>query len=296
MRSFKTAIFFPKSRNMLRDLGYICIGACLQAIAYALFIAPANIVPGGVYGISITINHISKGIFNFAPDGFPLGVTALFFNVPLLLLAIRKLGLLSGPKTVLTFILISVFTDLFTYLYGKELVPGDKFLAAFYGGGILALGVYLVFKAGSTSAGTDVLGRVIAKGTNLKLSNVIIVIDSVVVLLGLLAFKDWSVPLYSWLTIVVYGKVIDLLQPENPSKAVFIVSPKTKEIRQYVLNSLHLRGTFLHGRGMYNGQEKEIIFMIVERKSIHKLKRGVRDIDPQAFVSTMDASNDLPVL
>lgn len=285
----------PKHIALGRDLGYIVVGAFLQAVAYALFIAPANIVPGGVYGMSIVINHVSKGFFSFAPEGLPIGVTALFFNVPLLLLAIRRLGLSSGPKTILTFILISFFTDLFAVVYGKELVPGDNFLAAFYGGGILALGVLCVFKAGSTSAGTDVLARVITKGTNLKLSNVIIVVDSVIVLIGLLAFKDWSVPLYSWLTIVVYGKVIDILQPENPLKAIFIVSPKTEEIRSMIIHELHLRGTFLHGKGMYQGDKRDIIFMTVERKKFHRLKRKVKQIDPTAFISTMDAGTDLPV-
>lgn len=296
-RKLREKFFGPGQSFTLQDFLYILLGSFLQALAYSAFVAPANIVPGGVYGITIAINHLTKGVFDFAPDGLPIGTMALFINVPLLLLAIRKLGLGSGPKTVVTFLLISLFTDLIgSLLGGKELVPGDKILAAFYGGAILGVGVYFVFRAGSTSAGTDVLGRVIAKGRNFKLSNAIIIIDSLVVLFGLVAFRDLSVPLYSWLTILVYGQVVSFLQPENPKKAVFIVSPMLDELKELLIGKMGLRGTYLHGKGMYKGEEREIIFTIVERKSLPKVKAGVWDIDPTAFISTMDASSETPLL
>lgn len=276
------------------DAVYIIFGALLQALAYSLFLAPANIVPGGVYGTTIAINHLTKGLFAFAPDGLPIGTTALFFNVPLLILASKKLGLSSGGKTIATFLLISVFTDLFsTFIAGTNFLVEDRLLSAFYGGAILGVGVFFVFKAGSTSAGTDVLGRVIARGRNLKLSDCIIVIDSLVVIFGLIAFKDWTVPLYSWLTIFVYGKVVDFLQPENPKKAIFIVSSYTNEIKNKLFEEYSdVRGTILQGRGMYMGDEREVVFMITERKAMAKIKHTVQEIDPVAFISTMDASQE----
>lgn len=166
-------------------------------------------------------------------------------------------------------------------------------LSAFYGGAIVGLGVFLIFKAGSTSAGTDVLSRVIAQGRNLKLSDTIIMIDSIVVVFGLIAFGDLTVPLYSWLTIIVYGQVVNLLQPENPKKAVFIVSMHTEEIKTVMLNTLNKRGTILNGQGMYKGEPREMIFTITERKEMAKLKEAVYQVDPTAFISTMDASHDM---
>ncbi|MDO4789956.1 MAG: YitT family protein [Porphyromonas sp.] len=275
------------------DLLYIVLGAFLQAFAYSLFIAPANIVPGGVYGLSIVINHVTVGLFDFFPNGFPVGVTALFFNVPLLILAIYKLGLSSGPKTVLSFVLISFFTDAISYISGgKALVEGDSMLSAFYGGSILAAGVLFIFKAGSTSAGTDVLGRVLTKDSNRKLSTTLIIIDSIVVLIGFLVFRDWQVPLYSWITIFVLGKVVEAFMPENPKKAIFIVSQKSGEVAKKLTEELSIKGTFLHGRGLYNGEPKDIIFSIVERKEMLSLRRKVKEIDESAFISTMDASKD----
>ncbi len=277
------------------DYTLILVGAFLQALSYVLFLAPYKIVPGGVYGISIVLHHVTAGLLPIFPDGLPMGTTALCFNIPLMILAMKKIGLESGPKTIVTFVLISAFTDGLSYLVGsRPLVENDSFIACFYGGAILGMGVTCVFRAQSTSAGTDVLARVIANNSNLKVSNMIILLDSAVVLLGLIVFQDWKVPLYSWFTIFVYGKVVDMFQVENPNRAVFIVSRKTSELKDLILNQLDLGGTFLHGRGMYKGEEQEIIFTIAERKDMPRLKDKVKEIDPNAFVSTMHASKDTP--
>lgn len=277
------------------DYSLIVVGAFLQALSYVLFLAPFKIVPGGVYGISIVLHYVTKGVFSIFPDGLPMGATALCFNVPLLLLAMKKIGLASGPKTIVTFVLISVFTDTLSYFCGTEpLVENDTFIACFYGGAILGIGVTCVFKAQSTSAGTDVLARVIANNSNLKVSNMIIILDSAIVMLGLIVFQDWAVPLYSWFAIFVYGKVVEMFQTENPNRAVFIVSKKTQEIKDLIVGKMGMRGTFLHGRGMYEGKEKEIIFTIAERKDMPRLKDEIKEIDPTAFISTMHASKDSP--
>lgn len=273
----------------------LIVGSFLEAFAYAAFCAPNQIVPGGVYGLTIAINHVTKGLWGFQ-DGLPIGTTALFFNVPLFLLAWKKLGLKSGGKTIATFLMIAFFSDLISrYLGDSELIKSvqkDQLLGAFYGGAILGIGVFMVFKAGGTSAGTDVLARVITKGTNMKLSNMIIVIDSTVVLVGLLAFKDWMVPLYSWLTIIVYGQVVGLLSPENPKRAVFIVAKDPRSLKDTINTKLGMRATYLHGEGMYAGVDREVIFMIVERKDVAKLKKAVLAIDPTAFISTTNAAQD----
>lgn len=294
MQNESTGRVIPFFRHNVVDYSLILIGAFLQALSYVVFLAPYKIVPGGVYGISIVLHYISKGVFSFFPDGLPMGATALCFNIPLMFLAMRKIGLASGPKTVVTFLLISFFTDLLSYFITEPLVENDAFIAAFYGGAVLGMGVTCVFKAQSTSAGTDVLARVIAKNSNVKVSNMIIVLDSMIVLLGLVAFQDWAVPLYSWFTIFVYGKIVEMFQSENPSRAVFIVSQNTAALKEVIVHKLGMRGTFIHGKGMYEGHEMEIIFTIADRKDLPKLKDEIREVDPHAFVSSMHASKDSP--
>ena len=161
----------------------------------------------------------------------------------------------------------------------------------------MGLGVFFTFRAGSTSAGTDVLARVLGKGRNIKTSNLIIFIDSLVVLFGLIVFRDLRVPLYSLVTIFVYGKVLDLMNPENPNKAIFIICENPQELRALIIDELQLRATYLHGRGMYAGVERDIIFMIAERKDVPRLKQYVLEKDPKAFIATANATNDtLPPL
>ena len=298
----KTELLNPKKRilnnslinsNVVKDYTLIVIGSFLQALSYVLFLAPYKIIPGGVYGISIVIHYLTDGLFSWAPDGLPMGITALCFNIPLMLLAMKKIGLGSGAKTVATFLLISFFVDALTYLVGSEqLVANDRFIASFYGGVVLGLGVTCIFKARSTSAGTDVLARLIANRSNLKVSNMIILIDSAVVILGLVAFQDWAVPLYSWFTIFVFGKIVEMLQVENPNRAVFIISQKPLELKKVIVDKLGMRGTFIHGRGMYEGSEKEVIFTITERKDLERLKSEIKAVDSLAFISTMHASKD----
>lgn len=279
----------------LKDYGLIIIGALLQAVSYVIFVSPYKIVPGGIYGISIVLHHISKGMFTLFPDGLPIGAVALCFNIPLVILAIKKLGVGSGQKTVVTFLLVSFFTDtLYSFVGNTCLVENDPFIASFYGGAILGLGVTCIFKAQSTSAGTDVLARIMANASGQKVGTMIILFDGMVVLLGLVAFQDWSVPLYSWFTIFVFGKVVEMFQTENPNRAVFIVSKKNKEISDMLLTKLHMGGTYLHGKGMYKGEEEDIIFTIAERKDLLKLKDEVKEIDPNAFLSTMHASKEAP--
>jgi uncharacterized membrane-anchored protein YitT (DUF2179 family) len=207
----------------------------------------------------------------------------------------KKLGLASGPKTIVTFLLISIFTDSITYIVGSTpLVENDRFIASFYGGAILGVGVTCIFRAQSTSAGTDVLARVVARSTGAKVSNLIIIIDSCVVVLGLIVFKDWAVPLYSWFTIFVYGKIVEMFQQENPNRAVFIVSKKPQDLENVILKKMDMGGTYLHGRGMYEGKEEEIIFTIADRNKLHQLKNEVKKVDPNAFISSMHASKDTP--
>lgn len=287
----------PHLRAHLKDLMFIILGSFIMAIAYALFIAPVSIVPGGVYGLSIIINHITKGLMYEGFEGLPIGAVALCFNIPLFLLAARKLGRFSAIKTIITFVLIAVFTDLITqFSGGRALVENEPLLCSFYGGAILGFSVYLIFIAQSTCAGTDTLARVLARHSNIRLSTLIIIIDSIVVLLGLITFGDWRVPLYSWITIFIYGKVIDILQPSNPHKSVFIISEHPRQLRD-MLVAKGIRGTLLHGQGMYHGVEREVIFIILERRHLQGLKQEVLALDPKAFITTADASNDTtPIL
>ncbi|NLI23800.1 MAG: YitT family protein, partial [Bacteroidales bacterium] len=122
----------------------------------------------------------------------------------------------------------------------------------------------------------------------------LIVVDSVIVLFGLVAFRDWRIPLYSWVVIFITGKVVDyLLEGAVYHKSLFIISDKYEEIRQKLLFDLGRGGTLLTGIGMYEGKERKIIFANVSRREMILLKSYIHSIDPEAFITVFDASEVL---
>lgn len=264
----------------------IIIGALIMAIGYVFFISPHKIVPGGVFGISIVLHHLI---------GTPVGLMALVMNIPLTIIGIRILGPRFGVKTVVGFVLASLFMDLLTGLWGdKPLVADDVLLSSIFGGVLVGFGLGLIFKAKATSGGSDIVAMIFAKYTKLPLGQLLIYIDSVIVLIGLIAFRDWRIPLYSWIVIFITGKVIDVvLQGIDYDKSIFIVSEKYEEIRDKIINELKRGGTYIPGKGMFNGKERTLIFTVVNRRELIILEEFIHQIDPKAFLTVINASEIL---
>lgn len=276
----------PFSRKWFIAYSQIIVGAFILAVAFVLFITPYKIVPGGVYGISIVLHYM----FNT-----PVGLVALAFDIPLTILGIKFLGPRFGFKTVLGFSLTAIFTDTLTWFWGFEpLVAGDALLSSVFGGVLAGLGLGLIFKSKATSGGSDIVAMIIAKFTRLPLGMLMIYVDSAIVLVGLIVFQDWKIPLYSWIVIFITGKVIDIvLEGVSYDKSLFIISDKHQEIRDKILNNLNRGGTYIDGKGMYNMADRRIIFTVVSRRELAILEEYIHDIDPKAFLTVLDATEIL---
>ncbi|MBQ7222576.1 MAG: YitT family protein [Bacteroidales bacterium] len=277
------------TKKIVFDFTKIIIGAVLQATAYVLFISPHKIVPGGIYGITIIIHHLTEGVFSFAPEGLPMGAMALCFNIPIMLIATRVLGFKSGGKTVVTFLSIAVFTDVLTAITKESIIVDDALLSCFYGGVILGIGVFLTLSANSTSAGSDVIARIVSMKLKVKLSYMIIIIDSIIVLLGLVAFKDISIPLYSWFTIFIYGQTVDILLGKNPNCLMFIVCDNMEKVKDFIINEMHRSGTYFDANGLYTDKEKKMIMMVVAKREAMAVENRIKAFDENIFIVTTDA-------
>jgi len=262
-----------------------------MACGYVFFITPNKIVPGGVFGLSIVIHYVSSGIFSWAPEGLPVGMMALIMNIPLVIIGIRVLGPRFGMKTIMGFVLTSVFIDLLTYIHGyKPLVKDDMLLSSIYGGILIGFGLGLIFKSKASSGGSDIIAMVISRYTRIAPGQLLIYIDSVIVLVGLAVFRDWEVPLYSWIVIFLTGKVIDTtMQGSNFDKALFIISEHYEDIRNKIIVDLNRSATFIPAKGMYRGQDKKMIFVNVNRREVIILQEYIREIDPDAFLTVINA-------
>lgn len=285
----------PFSKKWLINYGLIIIGTFILAAGFVFFITPYMIVPGGVYGISIVIHYLTKGILSFAPDGFPVGLMGLILNIPLTILGIKILGPHFGVKTIIGFVLTSFFMDALTWWWGEQpLVENDPLLSSIFGGVLVGFGLGLIFKSKASSGGSDIIAMIFAKYTQLPVGQLIIYVDSVIVLVGLIAFGDWRIPLYSWIVIFVTGKVVDgIMQGISYDKTLFIISDNYQEIRDKIINDLDRGGTFISGTGMYKGAEKTIIFTVVNRRELAVLEEFIHKTDPHAFLTVMDANEIL---
>ena len=219
------------SIRWIRNYSMILIGAFIMASGFVLFITPYKIVPGGVYGISIVLHYML---------GTPVGAMALAFDIPLTLIGIKVLGPRFGMKTVVGFFATAIFMDTLTYFYGMEpLVKDDALLSSIFGGLFIGVGLGLIFKAKATSGGSDIVAMIISKYTKLPLGQLMILVDSAIVLVGLIAFRDWKIPLYSLIVIFITGKVVDvILEGMSYDKVLFIVSDKSQEIKEKIVKKL----------------------------------------------------------
>lgn len=280
------------STQWIIDYIFILTGSFILAVGFVFFVTPHKIVPGGVYGIGIVVHYLTRGMFTLWPDGFPIGLFGLILNIPLTLAGIKILGPRFGVKTIVGFVLTSIFIDGISYLRPVSNVAliNDVLLSSVFAGVLVGVGLGLIFKSKATSGGSDIIAMIIGKYTQLQLGKLMIYVDSVIVLTGLLAFKDWQIPLYSLVVIYITGRAIDLiLEGADYNKALLIISKKHPEIKNKILKDLERGGTYLRGEGMFTGDEKQIIYTVVSRREVAILQEYISIIDPDAFITVMDA-------
>ncbi|MBK9291446.1 MAG: YitT family protein [Bacteroidetes bacterium] len=276
----------PFSRSWFKAYAMILAGAFIIAAGYVLFITPHRIVPGGIYGISIILHHTL---------GTPVGLTAIFFNIPLTLLGIRVIGPRFGAKTFTGFIFTSAFMDSLSWLTkGQPVVEDDVLLSSLYGGAIIGIGVGLLFKAKATCGGTDVLAMMLGKWTGNPLGKLMMMVDGLIVALGAFVFGDWAIPLYSLLAIFVMGQLIDLvMQGLKYDKVVLLISEKQDEVTDFIIHRLQRGGTMLKVQGMYSLAERPMVYVVLNRREVALLQEFVARTDQKAFLTVLDADEIL---
>lgn len=283
------------SKDWILAYSLILIGAFIMAVGYIFFIAPYKFAPGGVYGISIVLHHLTVGKISFLPNGLPIGLTALTMDIPLTIIGTKILGPRFGAKTVIGFVSLAIFTDILESFWGnRPLVENQPLLSAIYGGLLIGLGLGLVFRSKATSGGSDIIAMIIEKYTKMQIGQLMIIVDGVIVLLTIIAFKDWSLPLLSLIIIFITGKVVDIvLEGLSHKKSVIIISDKYQEIKDIIIKDIDRGGTSINAKGLYQDSDKKIIFTVLSRREVEILKEYVHKIDEKAFLTIFDASEIL---
>ena len=282
-------------RKEIQSYGLVALGAVLISAAFVLFITPYRIVPGGVYGMGVVLNYVFPSV--------EVGTWGLMMDVPLLLTAFALFGRVFGAKTVVAALLCPLVMNTMTHFIGSDPatmfggridLSNDVLLSCLFGGVILGAGISLVLRSRATSGGTDIVAMIVSRYAHMPIARALAIVDSMVVVFGLVVLGDWKLPLYSLVTIFVATKVVDwVLEGGSGDKLVFILSDKHDEIRTFILDDLSRGGTYIHSAGMYTHASKEMIFVVVSRREMTLLQDCVRQVDPAAFMIVVNAHETL---
>lgn len=270
----------------IRDIVVIIIGSAVYSLGVHIFISPNGIAPGGATGIAVIIAE-------FAP--IKVGTLILLLNIPLIIAGFIKLNKSTMVKTLIAVALISVFTDLaemFVPVYKAEV--GNGILAAVFGGGIMGFGMGLNYRSEGTTGGTDILTKMLGQRfPEMRLGVLQAAIDGIVVLGGLVAYRDINVVLYAIIAIFAQTKTMDfVVYGGNDCRFLFVFSDNTDEIAKRLLEQR--RGvTLFKAEGAYSSAERKVIATAVHRNAYSKVKRLVHEVDPKAFVVVTGTSEVL---
>lgn len=263
--------------NYIKKFIFWIIGAFIVAVALEMFLLPNKIIDGGVIGISMMISYITK---------WNLGILIFCINIPFMLIALKALGKKFIINTFVATALLSIATNL---TVGLKPVTEDLLLATVFGGILLGLGVGLILRNNASLDGTEMLSIVISKKIK------IISVGELLMGMNLFIYSvagfllGWERAMYSILTYFVASKVIDtVLEGLDKAKAIRIVSDFSQEIGESIMKELNISVTYIKSKGGYSKQEKIIIFCVVNKFDIPKLKEVVHEVDPRAFIVTED--------
>lgn len=287
----------------------VILGSALFAAGDVMFVNPYHLAPGGTYGLSNVLNTVWP---------WRISYYAICMDIPLLLIGTWILGPRFGVKTVLSTILIFVFTWVLESVWGYNPVvligqivkeqPQDltSWMDIPHGGGwfmpdfvvntilsglIYGVAIGLIFKGGATSGGSDIISMILHKYTKISLGTLVMIVDGCITLSTLIAFKQVRLPIYSILIIAIESYMIDLIVDGlRTDKTLFIVTDKYDTVRDFILNELHRGGTAILGQGLYQGKERHMIYCNLSRADFVKLKSNLRFLDPDAFVNVVNSS------
>jgi len=270
--------------NILLDSAFILLGTYLISLATNMFLLPYKMTTGGISGISTIIYYL----FNI-----PMGISMIVLNLPLFIFSMYKFGIKFSFKTIFATVLLSVFLDLFKYEEIIKKTSIDLFNSCVFGGLITGFGISLVFKAGASTGGSDLLAQIIYKYIKVeKISNVLFLIEIMIISSIVIVFKNINVGLYSLIAVFISNKVIDILFTGiDYVKIVTIITRKSDGVIDAILNDLKRGATVTNSIGAHSGDEITTITCIITRPQIGKIKNIIRDNDSDAIMYITTAND-----
>ncbi|PLS15726.1 hypothetical protein CVD28_21390 [Bacillus sp. M6-12] len=265
----------PFSKLMQRIL-LITAGAVLMGVGLEIFLVPNNVIDGGIVGISIILSYIT---------GWKLGLFIFLLNIPFFFIGYKQIGKTFAFSTLYGISILSITT---TLLHPVPPLTNDVLLATVFGGIVLGIGVGIVIRYGGSLDGTEILAILANKKLPFSVGEIIMFFN--LFILGSAGFVfSWDRAMYSLLAYFVAFKTIDItITGLDESKSVWIISDHFQEIGDAIINRLGRGVTYMKGEGAFSGDEKKVIFCVINRLEEAKLKDIVSENDPNAFLAVAD--------
>lgn len=258
----------------------IAAGSALFALGFDLFLQPNDLNSGGISGLAMVLIHI----FGFGS----VGVVTLLMNLPLFALGGVKVGKQFFWGSLVGMVASSLMLDLFALLPVPHTEP---LIGALYGGVLAGAGLGLVFAAGASTGGSDIIVRLLKlRWQNVPIGTISMGFDLMVAVLTGIVYQDLTRALYSGVAIFITGQVIDaVVYRFDYSKVALIISKDYEAIADAISRELDRGATFLHGEGTYSHQNTKVVLTAVKKQQLADLKRLVVEIDPNAFIIVQEA-------
>lgn len=266
-------------KKYIYEVFLLIIGCFIMASGTSFFLLPNQLSSGGFAGLS-TIAYYLLNI--------PLGTTMFALNIPLFILGYIRIGKKFLIKTLLGTTILAIFIDILDKL---PPLTQDRFLGCIYGGIAMGIGTAIVLKSNSSTGGTDLLSYIIRSyKKNYRTSSLIVGVDTLIIALNVIFFKNIEIGLYSAIAIYLMGKMIDIIfEGVNFTKMMFIISDKYEKIAKEIGNKVDRGSTGIYAKGMYTNEEKIMLLCVGSRNEIARIKQIAVSIDKKAFIIISNA-------
>ena len=279
------------NRQAFIDWVYIIFGTFLTGFGISVFMNPARLAPGGVSGLGTIIYHV---IEDKTGKTMELGLIILFLSIPIYLLGLAVFGKEYGIRTLMGTLLLSLSTFIFDSIFPNGIIDYSKesslWLCTLFTGLTNGIGIGLVMRTGSNTGGTDIIAQILARYTPLGMGNALLFVDGTIIISSIFIFGIENA-LYSVVVSIIISLIIDrVIVPfgTNYAKTVYIISPKIQTIGEYILKNMNRSGTIIPSRGLFSGENKEMLMTVIPKKDLTKLTRCVKEADPNAFLVIQD--------
>ncbi|MDR0921412.1 MAG: YitT family protein [Lactobacillales bacterium] len=265
-------------KHRILDVIFVTVGSLIAAVGFNTLFMPNHIVAGGMSGLAVAMHKLT----GMSPDIF-LYVT----NIPLLVICWLFLGKENFFKTIYGSWIFPIFISLTQHLGA---FTHDQFLGGVFGGLVVGFGLGLVFYGNSSTGGTGIIVQIVNKYTPISLGFSMVIIDGIVTIIGLMAFNRETV-MYSLIALFIVSKVVDFVSMGlSNSKNVMILSKESERIQTYLMTEIERGVTEMKVTGAFDKKEKQMLMCVIDGSEYPAMQRGILEIDPEAFVVVMPAS------